>query len=422
MTFSQPAQQQGSIFKQPGWSAESGMPYPGAEAVAPAIEQNEKEQRKASLAAAEKEKALARRQGQDLADAESLKLRKITVRKGSDVVPARVRWLWAPGDEAIGRMPMGELTLIVGKGGIGKSTVLAEFAAWITTGTMRGEYYGTPKDVLYVANEDSLECTVVPRMMAAGTDMERIHFIGVDMMGRPDKVVLPSDCEGLAEYAKQVGAVALMLDPLSSNLRARSNSGDEVRPVIEAVRRMAEAAELAALGLGHTRKAVSTNLMDAMMGSSELGNVCRSAMGVMADEDEKGTVVMSQEKNNLGRTDIDSYRYRINSATLWSGTELITTSRLEWLGRTPMKVTDMMADSMASGMTSKSGVDECTEFIRDYLSDPQHGGQALRGDLVKAAANDGHSRATVDRAAKRLGLTSRPSGQGAKRLWCLPGA
>lgn len=412
-----------TIFSQPAWTEESGKPYPGSEHVAEKIAEAAEKSEIDAGAKIEKARELARRRGKEAAEEEEGKLRVITSRRGDTVIPRRVRWLWAPGDEGWGRIPIGELTMIVGRGGIGKSTLLAEYVSWITTGTMRGEFWGIPKDVLYVANEDSLEYTVAPRMIAAGADMRRVHFIGVDMAGRKDKIILPSDCDGLAEYAKSCDAAAVMLDPLSSNLRAKSNSGDEIRPVIEIVRKMAEEANLAALGLGHTRKAVSVNLLDALLGSSELGNVCRAAMGVMADPDDEGTVVLSQEKNNLGRLhDLDSYRYKINTAAVYADNEMVETSRLEWLGRTPLKVSDMMSDSVAQGVVSKQGATECVEFINDFLSSPQQGGQALRGEILRAASGEGYSKATVERAAAKLKLVSRPSGQGAKRLWCLPSA
>jgi energy-coupling factor transporter ATP-binding protein EcfA2 len=399
---------------------ESGQPYPGAEGkVAELIDKIKLQQEIEASADRHKRDILARRRAQDLAEAEGDGLREITAIRASDIVPKRVRWLWAPGDEGKGRIPLGELTLIVGRGGIGKSTLLAEFAAWITRGEMRGEYYGTPKDVLYVANEDSLEYTVAPRLLAAGADMSRVHFIGVSMIGRPAKVLLPSDCAGLAQYAKENNAAAIMLDPLSSNLKLKQGTGNEIRPIVEAVRSMAESAGVACVGLAHTRKAASSNLLDALLGSVELGNVCRSAMGVMRDDEaDDGSVVLSQEKNNLGDVNVDSYKYKIANATMWQGEEVLSTGRIEWLGRTPVKVSDMMHESATAGITSRSAVADAADFLRDYLT--TKGGQDFRSDVMKMARGEGFNDKAVERAAKRLGIESRPSGQGAKRLWVMP--
>jgi archaellum biogenesis ATPase FlaH len=401
---------------------ESGQPYPGAEGkAADLIEKWEFQQAVVNDAKRHKRDILARQHAQALAEEEAGEFREIFAIRGDQVVPKRVRWLWAPGDDAKGRIPIGELTLIVGKGGIGKSILLCEFAAWLTRGEMRGEFYGTPKDVMYVVNEDALDYTVVPRLMAAGADMTRMHFIGVKMNGREGRVVLPSDCDKLAEFAIRHNVAAIMLDPLSSNLKIKQGTGNEIRPVIEAVRKMAERAGVACIGLAHTRKAVSTSLLDALLGSVELGNVCRSAMGVMLDEDaDDGGVVLSQEKSNLGDVNVDSYRYRVVGKTLVTGDGIVLDPGcVEWLGRTPLKVSDMLHDSAAAGnLTTRTAVQECAEFIRDYLT--PNGGQALKGDVQKACRSEGYSPSTVDRAAKKLGLESRPSGQGAKRIWVIP--
>ena len=37
----------------------------------------------------------------------------------------------------------------------------------MTTGTMKGHYFGQPKAVVMVATEDSWEHTIVPRLIAA---------------------------------------------------------------------------------------------------------------------------------------------------------------------------------------------------------------------------------------------------------------
>ncbi|MFE6853944.1 hypothetical protein ACFVDH_24505, partial [Streptomyces sp. NPDC057674] len=85
---------------------------------------------------------------------------------------------------------------------MGKSTLLTEFTAWITQGDMKGEFFRQPRDVMYVANEDSLEYTLTPRLLAAGADVDRVHFIGISMLGRTANV-LPKDCVGLELAAER---------------------------------------------------------------------------------------------------------------------------------------------------------------------------------------------------------------------------
>lgn len=337
--------------------------------------------------------------------------RELHLRSAHTITPGRVRWLWE------GRIPVGEMTLLVGRGGVGKSTLIATLVAWITTGTMKGEHLGAPHDVLYVVNEDSLKYTVVPRLIAAGADLSRVHFAHITEGLESDRVSFPLDCERIKEAAVHYGAAAVVFDPLSSNLTAKKNDQDDMRRVMERLRRTVEASGAAGIGLAHTRKAMSTNLMDAIMGSSELGNVTRSVMGVMADPDEEGTIVLSQEKNNLGRLDVPSYRYRIRTCYLADGLEPIETGQIEWLGKTDQTVSGMLADGAASPFTTKHAVGEAEEFIRAYLT--AEGGEALRGEVILAGQKDGHSRPTLDRAARRLKIASRASGKGASKLWCL---
>lgn len=304
---------------------------------------------------------------------------------------------------------MGELTFIAGKGGVGKSTLLATFCAWITTGDMKGEFQGQERDVLYVANEDSLESTVVPRMMAAGVNLDRVHFLGVDMAGHPDRVIVPSDCDSVSALAKDVGAAAIMLDPFSSNLRGGHNKQDEIRPVMEAVRRMCEESGIAAIGLAHTRKGQSSDLVEAIMGSSEFGNVCRSVMGVMRNEE--GNIVLSLDKHNLG-PDVPSYEYRMCSYSFEQGGELITTSKIEFIGKTDETVSEMMADQM------QPATREAKEFLRDYLT--EQGGEASKKDVLAAARGEGISTGTLESAARKLRVVYRRSGFPATSVWSLP--
>lgn len=342
-------------------------------------------------------------------------VRQLAIAPMSAVTPKRVRWLWA------GRIPIGELTLVVGKGGIGKSTLLAEWAAWITRGKMRGEYHGRPRNLLYVVNEDSLEYTVAPRLMAAGADLDKVFHVRAQLGGDWDRVMLPRDCEQIQAAAAHFDAAAVLLDPLSSNLTAKKNDQDEMRGALERVRKMAEQGEFAAVGLAHVKKAMTTNLLDAIMGSSEMANVSRSVMGAMRDPDaDDGSIVLSQEKNNLGRTNLPGYTYQI--VTHWLGDPgdpaAIDTSRIDWTGKTDRTVSDMLAEG--TQLVSKSALAEAVDFVREYLMG--EGGQALRGEVINRGQKDGHSRPTIERAAAKLKLESVASGKGASRIWRLPTA
>src|ERR1019366_6884773 len=91
--------------------------------------------------------------------------RRVELTPASSIKMKPVHWLWRD------RIPVGELALLAGREGIGKSTIGYMMAAWITTGTMKGKHYGEPRGVLVAATEDSWEHTIGPRLTVAGADM-----------------------------------------------------------------------------------------------------------------------------------------------------------------------------------------------------------------------------------------------------------
>src|SRR5690606_16654893 len=118
--------------------------------------------------------------------------RRLVVTRGSDVRTMRVRWVdpdW---------MPAGSLVLLAGREGLGKSTIAAEKAARVTRGQLEGEWFGRPRNVLYLHTEDAREFTVVPRLRAAGADMDRVLFVDVHTeLTNTGTLILPADILGL---------------------------------------------------------------------------------------------------------------------------------------------------------------------------------------------------------------------------------
>jgi len=397
-------------FSQPAWTEESGRPYPGAEAVADLIEKNEEQQRINDGAKLEKQKALSRKRGLEEADREIASLRTFKAVSADSIVEERLIWLWQD------RIPIGEITLLAGRGGVGKSTLGIQLAAWVTIGDMKGEYYHSPQNVLIVINEDNPKNVVVPRLRAAGADMSRIKFLEVkDHTGELSKLTLPGDIEGLKECVRENQCVLVIMDPISSNLRGKKNDGDEMRPVLERLRReLCEELRCALLGIAHLRKGQAGDLMEAIMGSSELGNVARAAIGVIEDPDDADAIIVSQEKGNMTSRGLESFRYKIHDHQYFSALAqtFIQTSKLEWLNPTMTRASDVYADRAGGGDGSTVDV---VLWLRDTLAD----GPKTRREVLDLAQKNHFSQRKVASAKRSLKVVS-SKGFGKEAEWSLP--
>lgn len=375
-------------------------------------EADEKEEEGKRKREFEKDRTLNRKLGEQDADAELKRLeqaqRRMTTRPMSSFIPGNYDWLWED------RIPMGEITALGGKAGVGKSTLLATWAAWITTGKMRGKFYGQCRDVLYIPNEDSVEKGLLPRLMAAGADLDRVHKPDIMALDAEQPIILPEDCDRLIEACREHDAVAVIIDPLSSNMSDKDRNRPEVRQSYERLRRAAERANIAIIGNGHVRKGGGADLLEAFMGSSEIGNVLRAALGVIADPDsDVRQYIVSQCKNNYGPDDLKSYVYRIAKKEMYTNYGIIKSSYLDWQESTDRQVNDLMADSM-KGETNSS---ECGLWLKDYLT---MNGTATRKDIMSDAKKEGFAEHIVKSAARKLHVQFKFTGFPKTSVWSLP--
>lgn len=247
------------------------------------------------------------------------------------------RWLWD------GRIPLGEITLVPGREGIGKSIFLAWMAAAITQGTLPGVYEGEPRAVLYAAAEDAWDYTIAPRMHAAGADLSMVYRVDVleGEDGIPGGLNLPKHCRYLPERAGEVKAAVLMCDPILSTIDETidPNKSRELRVALEPLRRAAEQAEIAAIGLAHFNKNSDADILSKVAGSRAWSEVARAVIAIAREKrDEPGgnetnVQIVSQIKNNMGNSDLPSLEYRIEPYAFPLDDHLteIRTGRLAWL-------------------------------------------------------------------------------------------
>jgi hypothetical protein len=362
------------------------------------------------------------RRGPDISDPPAGGLpakRRVKLTPASAIKIRPVRWTWA------GRIPMGAVTMTAGHGGLGKSTFHTWLIAEITRGRLAGALMGTPRHCVIAASEDSWSHTIAPRLVAAGAVMDRVHRAEVVTIdGEYGELTLPVDIPALEAALLEVDAALLSVDPLMSRVDMALNThGDrETRAALEPLSQMADRTGVAVLGNGHFNKSASTDPMALLMGSKAFGNVCRAVIAFAGDVDDDGrpdgTVVVQQVKNNLGRLDLPSLRYRIASTNIDTDEGPADVGRVVPLGETDRQVSQIFA-SANRAPADESKLEAAVEWLEHVLRgvDPNKG--ILKKDVVKFGRDDGHTLRTIERAALEeiKVITVREQGASGKPAW-----
>jgi hypothetical protein len=312
---------------------------------------------------------------------------------------------------------------LAGREGIGKSSVAIAIAAQITRGQLRGIYFADPRAVIVAATEDSWAHTIVPRLMAAGADLDRIYRVDVTVAGGLDSaLILPSDLSALEKNVAEVHAALILLDPLLSRLDSSldSHKDAEVRVALEPLVALADRSAVAVLGLIHVNKSGGQDPLNIVMGSRAFASVARSVLFAMKgpDWEEDGVYLLGEPKNNLGRSDLPTLTYRIEGAHVADTDEgEIWTGRVEWTGETDLSIGDALIASGEGGDTRTATADAAA-WLAEYLKSV--GGRAASVTAKSEGRGYGHSERTLKRAANQIGVLVERSGFPSQTFWQLP--
>jgi len=331
----------------------------------------------------------------------------------ASAIPMRpVRWLWE------NRLALGTLALLGGREGVGKTICAYTLSAGITRGTLPGDYLGTPRAVIVAATEDSWGHTIVPRLMAAGADLDLVYRVDVTSIEGTDTTLsLPCDLAALEQVVREVRAGLIILDPLISRLDATldSHKDAEVRLALEPLVKLAEAADALVLGLIHVNKSASSDPLTLLMGSRAFAAVARAVLFVLVDPDDESVRLLGQPKNNLGRTDLPTLQFRIVGKKVADTAEgPVWTGKLEWLGESDRSIREAVEASTGD----RTATDEAADWLEDYLTSVD--GTQDSNIIREEGRTAGHSKNVLYAAKKKLRITSDSRGFPRKAHWSLP--
>jgi hypothetical protein len=360
--------------------------------------------------------------GRDAADVETdleltTLLTRATISIGAgmlvqDVQPEVVRWLW------YGKLPRGKLVILDGRPDEGKTTLLCDWAARVTTGTtMPFEAITRPAaGVVLLTAEDGIADTIRPRLEAMGADPSRIVTVKVDED-------LPSlDDAGLdllRALIRQVDAALVLIDPLMAYMpdKIDTHNDHHARRVLRKLARLAGETDTCVATSRHVRKGLSLSAKDAGGGSVGFTAAARVVMLAGTDPEDDTLHVLARVKGNLSKP-WPSLAYRLVSAG-----PLNQTVRVEWVGESACTASQLLAQSMEDP-GERSELDEAKDAIITLLSitDDMPTGKPIAADeAMKQLAKLGIAVRTWRRAKSALGVKSRKEGfHDGKWCWYVP--
>lgn len=323
----------------------------------------------------------------------------------SSIAPEAISWIWP------GWLAAGKLHVLAGMAGTGKTTIALAVAATLTASGRwpDGEICRQPADVVMWSGEDDPADTLVPRLMAMGADVARVHLItgtrGDDGKLRgfdpaSDMVLLES---ALTKFKPRL----LILDPISSAVSGDSHQNTEVRRSLQPIVDLAGNLGCAVLGISHfTKGTAGKDPLERVTGSLAFGAFARLVWATIKPakdaDDQKRRLIRT--KSNIG-PEGGGFEYDLTQTVVPGHSDLYASCILwgEPLEGSARDLAGQIEDDKKPGEESgPSPREEATEFLLDILAD----GPRMFGEIKEAADQDGIAPATLKRAKKGLGVLS----------------
>jgi hypothetical protein len=350
------------------------------------------------------------------ADTEALPPRRVVLTAAAEIPLLRVRWAWD------GRHALGTLGLLAGPEGLGKSTLAYWAAARLTRGELPGEHLNQPKAVLVCATEDSWSHTIVPRLMAAGANLDLVYRVEVKAA---DDITLglslPRDVHDLDQAAQHTQAALLILDPLMSRISEAldTHRDGDVRRALEPMVAIADHTGMAIIGLIHHNKSGSSDPLQLVMASKAFTAVARSVHTVIKDPDDETETrrLFGTPKNNLGRTDLPVMSFTITGWSYDTDDGEGSTGQIVWGEDVDGTIADALRRSNDDPEV-RTTVGEAADWLSDYLT--VNAPRASSADIRAAAGKAGHSYDAIKRARRKLGIQVENEGFPRVTYWVTP--
>jgi DNA polymerase len=321
----------------------------------------------------------------------------------ADIVPRPMDWLWR------GHILRGSQELLTGIPGNGKSQIHCCFAAYATTGGAWPDgCNGAPAgNVIMLTAEDVLDQTLVPRLIAAGADRDRVFILRkIKKDNRQRSFVLGDDLDELEQLIIRLGDVRLItIDPITAYMgssgKLDSHRATDVRGQLGPLADLAERMDVALSAITHPPKHATQRAIDHFIGSQAF--IAAARIGHLAIEevdDDKiptGRNLFANVKNNVSRK-MSTLAYRIVEKTL---ADDVTVANIIWEETVDISGDQAIAAAVPARKEHGRQIDTMIFLFNTLMGGP------VPAKLIEEQATAlNFSKDQLDRAKKKIGITT----------------
>jgi hypothetical protein len=347
--------------------------------------------------------------------------------RASQITPKLLDWLWP------GKIPKA-LALWTGKPDNGKSLSLIDLTSRVSRGAdwpdgERNEM--GPRIVLYFATEDNKQKSLVPRLMAAGANLDNVIFplymSVAEKVGKKEtyesKINLASNLKMLHKAVENRPEIALIIfDPLNSYWEGKDeNKSGDISPVLEGISKLCEDTGVTVLGLIHHSKRTDTDALGKVLGSVRVGAIARAVWEISKDDEketgDEGAIRMALVKgNDLKKR--SGMTYHIEEVTLTIEGKPAGVPRVAWDAELDKNANQLDAEKRERQQERR---DPKSSLARALILSSL---PCTPPELFEKGRQEGISKATIYRAKEEMDLGDDPIysesiGTGRERRWWL---
>jgi hypothetical protein len=314
----------------------------------------------------------------------------------------RTRWGWKDW------MPLGSFVLVAGEPGMGKGVVTCSLIAGLTRGTTPGDLHDNPVAALWVGTEDSWEEVVLPRLAAAGADVQLAYHLVVDTPGQVLDVA--RDQLALAGLVEQHGIRVVAFEAIVDHLSAGTDDhrNADVRRALAPLVDLARQRQLLIVATTHLTKATGGSYRQRVAGSGGYLAVARVGLLVHRHPDNPDLRVLALGKGNLGHVPA-SIVFEIEGVDVANPEDPDEVADVGVMASPYADESLTVEEVLAGGRIDQESLkDDAIAFLRELLAD----GRKAAGDVFERAAEEGLSKAALKRHKRAAGVRSKRDGDG----------